>query len=120
MEEEFLAACRGAEQGRRLTSLRRARVQRRLLATLAVLLALAVGAGVLAFHQRAAALRERRVAQSQALAVRSLAMAAGRPEASMLMAARAYRTAPTVQARGALLSTQSGPSRGGCPGTPGR
>ncbi|MBA5224780.1 nSTAND1 domain-containing NTPase [Streptomyces griseoaurantiacus] len=108
VEEEFLAACRGAEQGRRLTSLRRARVQRRLLATLAVLLALAVGAGVLAFHQRAAALRERRVAQSQALAVRSLAMAAGRPEASMLMAARAYRTAPTVQARGALLSTQSG------------
>jgi WD40 repeat protein/transcriptional regulator with XRE-family HTH domain len=108
VEEEFLAASRAAEHGRRLTSVRRARTQRRLLATLAVLLVLAVGAGALAFHQRSRALRERRVAQSQALAVRSLAMAAGRPEASMLMAARAYRTAPTVQARGALLSTQSG------------
>ena len=108
VEEEFLSASRGAEHGRRLASLRRVRTQRRLLATLAVLLALAVGAGALAFHQRSRALRERRVAQSQALAVRSLAMAAGRPEASMLMAARAYRTAPTVQARGALLSTQSG------------
>ncbi|WP_078618114.1 MULTISPECIES: helix-turn-helix domain-containing protein [unclassified Streptomyces] len=108
VEEEFLAASRGAERGRRLASLRRARVQRRLLATLVVLLALAVGAGGLALHQRSRALAERRVAQSQALAVRSLATAAGRPEASMLMAARAYRTAPTAQARGALLSTQSG------------
>ncbi|MFG2296128.1 helix-turn-helix domain-containing protein [Streptomyces sp. NPDC048603] len=107
VETEFLAASRAEEYGRRQRALRQARARSRLLAALAVLLAVAVGASGLAFHQRSRAVAERRVAQSQAMAVQSGAMAAGRPEASMLLAARAYRTAPTTEARGALLSTQS-------------
>ncbi|MGW1764014.1 nSTAND1 domain-containing NTPase [Streptomyces sp. NPDC002073] len=106
-ETEFLTASRAEEARRRQRTLRQARTHRRLLATLAALLVLAVGAGALAFHQRSRAVAERRVAQSQAMAVRSGAMAAGRPEASMLLAAQAFRTAPTTEARGALLSTQS-------------
>ncbi|MFF5448755.1 helix-turn-helix domain-containing protein [Streptomyces sp. NPDC012888] len=107
VEAEFLAASRAEEHRRRQRALRQARARNRLLATLAVMLAVAVGASGLAFHQRTRAVEERRVAQSQAMAVRSGAAAAGRPEASMLLAAEAYRTAPTTEARGALLSTQS-------------
>ncbi|MFV0131558.1 helix-turn-helix domain-containing protein [Streptomyces sp. HMX112] len=107
LEAEFLAASRAEEHGGRQRALRQARTHRRLMATLAVLLAVAVGAGGLAFHQRSRAFAERRIAQSQAMAVRSGAMASGQPEASMLLAAEAYRTAPTTEARGALLSTQT-------------
>ncbi|MEU9027225.1 helix-turn-helix domain-containing protein [Streptomyces sp. NPDC048383] len=106
-EGEFLEASRAEEHGRRLRSLRRTRTRRRLLVTLGLLLAVALTAGGLAFHQWSRAVEERLVAQSQALAVRSGAMASGRPEASMLLAAEAYRTAPTTEARGALLSTQA-------------
>ncbi|MGW6867095.1 nSTAND1 domain-containing NTPase [Streptomyces sp. NPDC054912] len=106
-EGEFLAASRAAEHGRRLRSLRRARTHRRLLVTLGLLLVLALTAGGLAFHQWSRAVEERLVAQSQALAVRSGALASGQPEASMLLAVEAYRTAPTTEARGALLSTQA-------------
>ncbi|MFG2718994.1 helix-turn-helix domain-containing protein [Streptomyces sp. NPDC048416] len=107
VEREFLDSCaaeeeRGARQARRQTRIRRA-----LLATLAGLLALAVTAGALAFQQRRRALDQSHTAQSQALAVRSGALAAGQPEASMLLAADAYRTDRTPQARGALLSTQA-------------
>ncbi|MFF3306175.1 helix-turn-helix domain-containing protein [Streptomyces sp. NPDC002952] len=106
-ETRFLAASeaeerRGLEQARR-----QGRQQRRLLAMLTVLLALAVTAGALAVQQRSSALEKGRVARSQALAVASTSLAAGRPEESMLMAARAYRTSPTTEARGALLSTQA-------------
>ncbi|MFJ5549224.1 helix-turn-helix domain-containing protein [Streptomyces sp. NPDC093225] len=107
VEAEFLTASGAEERRRRQRALRQARTQRRLLAALAVLLAVALGAGGLAFHQRSSALRERAVAQSQAMAERSGAIAAGQPEASMLLAARAYRTSPTTEARGALLSTQA-------------
>ncbi|MEU9101392.1 helix-turn-helix domain-containing protein [Streptomyces sp. NPDC048361] len=106
-EREFLDACaaeeaRGVRQARRQTRIRRA-----LLATLVGLLALAVTAGSLAFQQRRRALDQSRTAQSQALAVQSGSLAAGQPEASMLLAADAYRTDHTPQARGALLSTQA-------------
>ncbi len=106
-EREFITACE-AEEGRGLRGARRQiRIRRTLLVTLAGLLALAVTAGALAFQQSRRALQESRTAQSQALAVRSGALAAGQPEASMLLAADAYRTDRTPQARGALLSTQA-------------
>jgi WD40 repeat protein/transcriptional regulator with XRE-family HTH domain len=107
VEREFIDACE-AEEGRgERTARRQTRIRRALLVTLAGLLALAVTAGALAFQQRQRALDHSRTAQSQALAVRSGALAAGQPEASMLLAADAYRTDRTPQARGALLSTQA-------------
>ncbi|MFE3527099.1 helix-turn-helix domain-containing protein [Streptomyces sp. NPDC059161] len=107
VEREFITACE-AEEGRGVRVARRqTRIRRALLATLAGLLAIALTAGALAFQQRSRALEQSRNAQSQALAVRSAALAAGQPEASMLLAADAYRTDRTPQARGALLSTQA-------------
>ncbi|NEA57206.1 helix-turn-helix domain-containing protein [Streptomyces sp. SID13666] len=106
-ETEFLDASLAEERSRRTAARRQATVQRRLLVTLAALLVVAVLAGSLAFQQRSRAVDERRVAQSQEMAVRSGALATGQPEASILLAAAAYRTAPTTEARGALLSTQS-------------
>ncbi|HET6855779.1 MAG TPA: helix-turn-helix domain-containing protein [Streptomyces sp.] len=107
VEARFLDAGRAEEAARERAEQRRVRARRRLLVTLAGLLVLAIGAGALAFQQRARAFDERRTALSQAMAVRSGALASGQPEASMLLAAEAYRTAPTTEARGALLSTQA-------------
>ncbi|WP_399432231.1 helix-turn-helix domain-containing protein [Streptomyces sp. WAC05374] len=108
-EAAFLRASRAEEDGRAAQARRQVRRQQRMLATLVVLLLLAVGAGGVAYQQRAGALDQERAARSQALAVRSTSLAAGRPEASMLLAEEAYRTRATTEARGALLSTQAQP-----------
>ncbi|MFF7393428.1 helix-turn-helix domain-containing protein [Streptomyces scabiei] len=108
-EEAFLRASQAEEDGRRRQVRRQVRLRQSMLATLAVLLGLAVTAGGIAYQQREGALDQERVARSQALAARSVSLAGGRPEASMLLAEQAYRTAPTAEARGALLSTQSQP-----------
>ncbi|MFD7258335.1 helix-turn-helix domain-containing protein [Streptomyces sp. NPDC059874] len=109
LEEAFLRASQAAEEARRRQAGRQVRLRQRMLATLVVLLVLAVGAGGLAYQQRAGALGQERVARSRALALQSAALAAGQPEASMRLAEEAYRAAPTSEARGALLSTQSQP-----------
>ncbi|CAM5660496.1 hypothetical protein SAVIM338S_06762 [Streptomyces avidinii] len=108
-ETAFLTAGLAAEDARRRQAGRQVRLQQRMLATLLVLLVLALGAGGVAYQQRSGALGQERTARSQALAVRSLSLAAGQPEASMRLAREAYRTEATDEARGALLSTQSQP-----------
>ncbi|MGW0705313.1 nSTAND1 domain-containing NTPase [Streptomyces sp. NPDC002643] len=108
-EEAFLRASQAEEDGRRKHARRQVRLRQSLLATLAVLLGLAVTAGGIAYEQREGALDQERVARSQALAVRSASLAGGRPEASMLLAEEAYRAGATAEARGAVLSTQSQP-----------
>ncbi|GGS28102.1 hypothetical protein Snoj_44710 [Streptomyces nojiriensis] len=109
LEAAFLRASQEAQDGRERQAGRQVRLRQWTLATLVVLLVLAVGAGGLAYQQRAGALGQERVARSRALALQSAALAAGRPEASMLLAGEAYRTSATSEARGALLSTQSQP-----------
>ncbi|MDT0566925.1 helix-turn-helix domain-containing protein [Streptomyces sp. DSM 3412] len=108
-EEAFLRASQTEEDGRRRQAGRQIRLRQTMLATLVVLLGLAVTAGGLAYQQREGALDQERAARSQALAVRSASLAGGRPEASMLLAEEAYRADTTVEARGALLSTQAQP-----------
>lgn len=108
-EEDFLRASQDGEDGRGRQARRQVRLRQRMLATLVVLLVLAVGAGGLAYEQRAGALGQERVARSRALALQSASLAAGQPERSMRLAAEAYGTAATTEARGALLSTQSQP-----------
>ncbi|UUU29547.1 helix-turn-helix domain-containing protein [Streptomyces sp. CA-210063] len=108
-EEAFLRASQAEEDGRRKQARRQVRLRQSMLATLVVLLGLAVTAGGLAYQQREGALDQERVARSQALAVRSASLAGGQPEASMLLAEEAYRADTTAEARGALLSTQSQP-----------
>ncbi|MGW5849765.1 nSTAND1 domain-containing NTPase [Streptomyces sp. NPDC055254] len=108
-EASFLRASRAAEDARQRQGRRQVRLRQRMLATLVVLLVLAVGAGGLAYQQRSGALGQERVARSRALALQSAALAAGQPEGSLLLAAQAYRTSATSEALGALLSTQSQP-----------
>ncbi|MFF5805055.1 helix-turn-helix domain-containing protein [Streptomyces sp. NPDC012746] len=109
LEAAFLRASQDAEDLRQEQARRQVRVRQRMLATLLTLLVLALTAGALAYQQREGALDQERVARSQALAVQSTSLAAGQPEASMLLAEEAYRTRATPQARGALLSTQAQP-----------
>ncbi|MEZ0014152.1 helix-turn-helix domain-containing protein, partial [Kitasatospora sp. GAS206B] len=106
-EAAFLTTGHDQEAARERTVRRQTRRRRQLLVTLAVLLVLAVTAGGVAYRQRAEAFAGRRTALSKALAAESAALAAGRPEASMLLADEAFRTAPTTEARSALLSSQS-------------
>ncbi|MBP2040552.1 nSTAND1 domain-containing NTPase [Streptomyces avidinii] len=109
LEAAFLRASQEAHDSRERQAGRQVRLRQWMLATLVVLLVLAVGAGGLAHQQRAGALGQERVARSRALALQSAALASGRPEASMLLAGEAYRASATSEARGALLSTQSQP-----------
>ncbi|GGS82010.1 nSTAND1 domain-containing NTPase [Streptomyces cinerochromogenes] len=109
VEEAFLHASETEEEARQRQTRRQVRLRQAMTATLVVLLGCALAAGGLAHRQRADALAQERLARSQALAVRSTLLAGGRPEASMLLAAEAYRTQPTATTRGALLSTQAEP-----------
>ncbi|MEV5175380.1 helix-turn-helix domain-containing protein [Streptomyces flaveolus] len=109
VEEAFLRASEAEEEARRRQARRQTRLRQTMVVTLVVLLGCALAAGGVAHRQRADALAQERLARSQALAVRSTLLAGGRPEASMLLAAEAYRTEPTAMTRGALLSTQAEP-----------
>ncbi|WP_344443207.1 helix-turn-helix domain-containing protein [Kitasatospora nipponensis] len=111
-EAAFLTAGHDQEAERRRPAPRQAGRRRQLLVTLAVLLVLALAAGGVAFRQRSDAFAERHSTLSKALAAESATLAAGRPEASMLLADEAFRTAPTTEARSALLSTQAQPFAG--------
>ncbi|GAA2555608.1 hypothetical protein GCM10010398_49340 [Streptomyces fimbriatus] len=106
-EEAFLRASLAEQEDHERQVRRQVRLRQSMLATLVVLLGLALAAGGLAHQQRENALDQERVARSQALAVRSASLAEGQPEASMLLAGEAYRAHATTEARGALLSTQS-------------
>ncbi|WP_256096434.1 WD40 repeat domain-containing protein [Streptomyces sp. LUP30] len=108
-EEAFLRASRAEEADRRRQARRQIRRRQGTLATLVLLLTLAVVAGALAYRQRSDALHQERVARSRALAAQSASLAAGQPEASMRLAEEAYRSQATPEARGALLSTQAQP-----------
>ena len=94
-EREFLNASRAYNE----RQLRRLRI---LLAGVAVLLAVAVAAGIVAFVQRQDARNTARAAKSRALAGESEAQLGVDPERSILLAAAAVRDTPTPEALFAL------------------
>jgi WD40 repeat protein/DNA-binding SARP family transcriptional activator len=94
-EREFIDASR-AQAGRQLRRLRM------LLGGVAVLLAVAIAAGVVALVQRADARETARVARSRAIAGESAAQLSVDPERSILLGAAAVREAPTAEALFAL------------------
>jgi WD40 repeat protein len=96
-EQEFLRASRRAQQ-------RNTRRLRTLVAGLAVFLVLALVAGVLAVVKWRDATRAASEAESQQLAAGSLTDAEFNPLDARRKALDAWRTSPTRQARGALLS----------------
>ncbi|MEU5023895.1 nSTAND1 domain-containing NTPase [Streptomyces milbemycinicus] len=104
VERAFLEASIGLEDGERAAAARRARRLAFLAACLAVLLVVVTAVGVVAVRQRHSAVEAQRVTVSRQLAAQALDLVDSRPGTAMLLAVEAYRTAPTPEARGALLS----------------
>ncbi|MCT9089657.1 AAA family ATPase [Streptomyces sp. ASQP_92] len=97
LEADFLAAAVVADR-------RRGRQLRGALAVLSVVTALALLATAVALHQSSRSEQQRRVAVSRELASRARELLGVQPEAAALAALDGYRSAPTVEARGSLLS----------------
>jgi len=104
VERAFLDASVELADRERAAAARRSRQLRYLVAGLSVLLVAVVGVGTVAFIQRRDAVAQRQIAISRQLAAESLGLAGTEPGTAMLLAAQAYRTAPTIEARSALLS----------------
>ncbi|GGS49684.1 hypothetical protein GCM10010156_05470 [Planobispora rosea] len=106
-ERTFLDASVQAEDAERLRTARRTRQLRYLAIGLALLLLITVGTGVVAVRQWREAVTAHQMALSRQFAMQALDLADSDPGAAMLLAAQAYRTAPTTEARSALLSMSS-------------
>jgi WD40 repeat protein/energy-coupling factor transporter ATP-binding protein EcfA2 len=100
LEAAFLDASITQETTEHAAAQRRSRHLRTLVAALIALLILTTSGGVWALHQRQTAI-------SRQLATQATALAAPQPAASALLSAEAFRVMPTVEARGALLSTSA-------------
>ncbi|MFI6095774.1 hypothetical protein ACIA8G_09490 [Lentzea sp. NPDC051213] len=105
LEREFLEASSAQENSELATSARHTRRLRTLVRTLAVLLVVCAVVAVAAVVQRRAAVAEQHVAQSRQLALQAQDLSESWPDAARTLAVSAYRTAPTAEALGALLST---------------
>jgi WD40 repeat protein len=77
------------------------------IAVLLLMLAAAIVAGVIAFHERGSAEGEAQVALSRQLASTSEALAGSNLDASMLLAVQAFRVDPNQQTRTALLDADT-------------
>jgi WD40 repeat protein len=110
LEQAFLAESVAVETGERAAASRRSRHLRVLTAGLAVLLVVSVAVGAVAVGQWRTAVAGRQVALSRQLAVQSLAVAPNDVALGLERALAAYRTVPTVEARGALISVASRPA----------
>jgi len=91
---------------------RRVATRRQLFTVAAVAVALVVstGLGALAIvraEQRQAALEQRQLSDSRQVAAEAGVLHTSRPDLSMLLGVQAFRIAPTVEARGRLLSQQA-------------
>ncbi|MFG1609580.1 hypothetical protein [Actinoplanes sp. NPDC049265] len=107
VEQAFLDASVDLDDRERAAAARRNRQLRSLVAGLSVLLVAVVGAGAGAVLQRRDAVAQKQIAVSRQLAAESLGLAGTEPGTAMQLAAQAYRTAPTIEARSALLSMSS-------------
>ncbi|MCX4966909.1 hypothetical protein OHA98_19150 [Streptomyces sp. NBC_00654] len=104
LERDFFDESVAAEDRERAVAARRTRHLRYLVASLALLLTVAMAVGAVAVNQRHHALQAQAAALSRQLAAQSLNLADSRPGTAMLLSVEAYRTAKTPEARGALLS----------------
>lgn len=103
-ELSFLEASIAAGQAEQVAVRRRTRRLRALAAALTVLLIVAAGAGWVAVRQRQVADQRLSQAQSRDLAGQAHAAADSDLARAARLAVRAFRAAPTPEARGALLS----------------
>jgi WD40 repeat protein len=110
LERAFLEESVAAEMRERAAAERRSRHLRMLTTGLAVLLVISAVAGGVAVRLWRTAVAERQLAQSQQLAAQALAVAPTDVASGLERALAAYLTAPTVEARGALLSLAGRPA----------
>ncbi|MEU6143732.1 hypothetical protein ABZ848_25710 [Streptomyces sp. NPDC047081] len=102
LERDFLAASVGAhEQGRR-TAARAARRMRSLTGSLAVLLCVAVVAGLVAWRQSGVNARQRDEAEARRIAALTDTLRESEPRTAMRLALAAWRTADLPETRAAL------------------
>ncbi|MCE6998125.1 hypothetical protein LZG04_25495 [Saccharothrix sp. S26] len=106
-ERAFLRAGDRAENAEQQAKARRLRQLRLLTVGLAVLLVATTTLGVVALRQGELAVRAGRVAVSRQLAAQAMVLRDSRPATAKLLSAEAFRTSPTAEARGALLSTSA-------------
>jgi WD40 repeat protein len=107
LEHAFLTASLSRREQEERAAARTYRRLRTLIVGLAVLLLAAITAGLVAAQQRAEAVRAQGTALSRQLAAQALALVDSEPTTGMLLGVEAFRAAPTVEARGALLSTSA-------------
>lgn len=103
-ERSFLDASIQLDDAERALATRRARRMRNLVAGLAVLLLAVTAVTVVALQQRGEAIQARQLAVSRQLATQALTLVASKPSTAKLLSVEAYRTAPTFEARSALMS----------------
>ncbi|NUT46994.1 MAG: hypothetical protein HOV94_06670 [Saccharothrix sp.] len=106
-ERAFLRASDQAENAEQQAKTRRLRQLRLLTVGLAVLLVAATTLGIVALQQREQAVRAGEVAVSRQLAAQAMVLRDSRPATAKLLSAEAFKTSPTAEARGALLSTSA-------------
>jgi WD40 repeat protein len=107
LEREFLAASVAAETAEHAAAERRSAHLRRLTAALAALLAVALVGGATAVWQWREAAGQREQARSRQLAAEALSVAPADVARALRLSLDAYRTAPTTEALGAVLSLAS-------------
>ena len=103
-DTDFLGACRAMALKEGAESAAAARRLRWLAAGLALFLIISIISATVALQQSRRAQREERLARSRQLAALAEAIPANQPTIAWLLSIEASRVAPTVEARGALLS----------------
>ncbi|MFD8498882.1 helix-turn-helix domain-containing protein [Amycolatopsis sp. NPDC059657] len=108
-ERQFLDDSSAAETAERAATRKRTRRLRQLVALMAVLLLVAVGASVFAVSTSQTATDERNTARSQNVSHEATSLRPTKPAVAAQLSLAAYRLVPTMEARGSLLSTFSTP-----------
>ncbi|MFI0263083.1 helix-turn-helix domain-containing protein [Streptomyces sp. NPDC017056] len=111
LEQDFLTASTTAHEQEQRAAARTTRRLRGAAASLAVLLVLALVAGVAAFVQYRNSEDQRRTALSRQLAAQSSTLLGGHPDLASLLAAHAYRIRPTAEATASVFAAAALPLR---------
>lgn len=111
LESAYLRASEALAEAEQQGARRQARLLKRLVAGMAVLLVLALLGGGIAVRQRQDARRQQLAALAEEVSVRARSLLPTDPELAGLLAAEAERLHPDVETRGGVLSAAAAPRR---------
>lgn len=111
LEQAFLRAGHEQRQAEERAARRRVRLLRRLLVTMAVLLVLALVAGVTAVRGGVEAREQQELTLARQLSGESRLLSSSDPDRAALLAVAAFRLHPDAESRGSLLSAAAIPRR---------